>query len=175
MRYSSWLRWWLFVILTGVGLIISFSVGWLSMIYNSDVTKLSVVIGVIYVVMTIWIGMSTYQASKLESGSEKLKKLNREQKVSWFVAAMFLSLGMIGTLVGFIIMLKDGFSNMDVSNAATMQKVMSSIAVGMGTALYTTLVGLIAGIGIRIQAFNLQYHLDSLEPDDRRYDWKKEE
>ncbi len=62
---------------------------------------------------------------------KKLDKLEKEQEIGWFVADQFLNLGMVGTLIGFILMLNGGFTDMDVTNVSAMQNVIAKIALGM--------------------------------------------
>jgi len=69
----------------------------------------------------------------------------------WFVADSCMSLGMIGTVIGFIFMLGSSFENIDPSNIVAMKSVISDMAKGMSTALLTTLSGLIATLMLRVQ------------------------
>ena len=75
---------------------------------------------------------------------------------------MFLSIGMIGTVIGFISML-GGFSSLDVNNAETVQGLIKELGSGMSTALYTTLVGLVCSVFLKIQYFNLAQGIESVE------------
>jgi len=63
---------------------------------------------------------------------------------------------MVGTVTGFLYMLGTAFENIDVSNTQTLQDALSNMAIGMSTALYTTLTGLIASIIIKIQLVNYE-------------------
>ena len=71
-----------------------------------------------------------------------------------------LTLGMIGTVAGFILMLGDSFSNIDTSNPETLKAALAAMAVGMSTALYTTLIGLICAQLTKVQLINLESTLD---------------
>ena len=75
---------------------------------------------------------------------------------------LFLSIGMIGTVIGFISMLS-GFSGLDVDNAETVQDLIKQLGQGMSTALYTTLVGLVCSVLLKIQYFNLNQGIESIE------------
>jgi hypothetical protein len=57
-----------------------------------------------------------------------------------------LTLGMIGTVAGFIYMLDTSFSKMDPQNVVSLQGVLSKMGVGMSTALYTTAAGLVCSL-----------------------------
>ena len=92
--------------------------------------------------------------NQLESGSkyqEGLKTVNH----GWLWSDVVLSLGMIGTVVGFMVMLS-GFAVADFSNAESTQELIAQLGYGMSTALSTTLVGLIASVILKLQFFMLE-------------------
>ncbi len=80
-------------------------------------------------------------------------RLKGPQEIGWFVADMMLKLGLLGTIIGFIFMLGSvaTISDFDVN---TMQEILRHMSSGMGTALYTTLAGLVASI-----LATMQYHM----------------
>ena len=49
---------------------------------------------------------------------------------------------------------------LDVSNAAALQQALSDMAIGMSTALYTTLIGLVCSLIIKVQLVNLEVALN---------------
>jgi len=71
-----------------------------------------------------------------------------------------LSLGMIGTVVGFIYMLTTVFIDLNVEDTASVQEALGMMATGMGTALWTTLVGLIASVLLKLQLVLVDEHVD---------------
>ena len=66
-----------------------------------------------------------------------------------------LKLGLIGTVIGFIIML-GSLSNITTFDVSLLQGVLTTMGSGMGVALYTTLSALVTGVFIAIQYFNLE-------------------
>jgi biopolymer transport protein ExbB/TolQ len=78
---------------------------------------------------------------------------------------MLLTLGMIGTVAGFIYMLSSSFSEMDPQNVVSMQGVLAKMSCGMSTALYTTAAGLVCSLLLKLQLFNFTHHLDYLSTD----------
>ncbi len=56
-----------------------------------------------------------------------------------------IKMGLLGTIVGFILMLAS-VSNITDFDVTTMQKILSYMSSGMGTALYTTLAGLVCSM-----------------------------
>jgi len=57
-------------------------------------------------------------------------------------------------------MLGTAFENVDVSNTITLQNALSDMALGMSTALWTTLIGLICSLIIKVQLVNLEVALN---------------
>jgi hypothetical protein len=78
-------------------------------------------------------------------------------------ANIFSGLGLIGTVIGLIAVMKSGFENIDVENQQTVKTAISNIGVGTGIALYTTLVGLICNILLKIQYGLLEKHYANVD------------
>lgn len=150
---KSVLKWWLIFCLTilGIGTSIYFDVH--KSLYDADITRLSFLILFIFGCTSIWIGSLTYKVGVLED-------YNQRSEVGWFISESCLALGMVGTVTGFLIMLGTAFANVDVSNAVTLQKALSDMAVGMSTALWTTLIGLVCSLVIKVQLVNLEVALN---------------
>lgn len=123
-------------------MILSGAVTWyfsfINFLYANDFTKLSFVIIAILFFTTLIIGYKYY-------------KNNHDFEIEWFTSEVVISLGMIGTVVGFIFMLYAAFSELSVDDSAKLQQSMMLMAKGMGTALLTTLVGLISSVLIKCQ------------------------
>ena len=150
---QSILKWWLIFCLTllGFGTATYFDVH--KILYEADVTRLSYLIISIFICTSIWIGIKTYKVGKLMDYDQKVD-------VGWFISESCLALGMVGTVTGFLIMLGTAFENVDVTNTATLQQALSDMAVGMSTALWTTLVGLVSSLIIKVQLVNLEVALN---------------
>tara|TARA_B100000408_G_C10221979_1_gene191465 strand:- start:149 stop:616 length:468 start_codon:yes stop_codon:yes gene_type:complete len=149
---QSFLKWWLIICITLIGVLMAVYFDMHEHLYNSDQTKISILILFIFVCSTVWIGNKTYSVA-----------VNHEyesSEVGWFIAETCLALGMVGTITGFLLMLSTTFSNIDVSDVATLQRALADMALGMSTALYTTLIGLISSILIKIQLINLEVVID---------------
>ena len=121
--------------------------------------------------MTDYIG-DVYLTNKVSSNSEDSNatsdlinvyesRLKGPQEIGWFVSDMMLKLGLLGTIIGFIFMLGSvaNIADFDVSN---MQKILQHMSTGMGTALYTTLAGLICSILSALQYHMIDKHVDEL-------------
>ena len=148
VRPVKLLKWWLIFCLTmlGLGTAIYFDIH--TRLYNSDITKLSFLILMIFTFTSIWNGRKTYNLD--------VNGKNSQTEVGWFIAESCLALGMVGTVTGFLFMLGTAFENIDVTNSKTLQDALSFMAVGMSTALYTTLIGLISSLIIKVQLVNYE-------------------
>ena len=75
-----------------------------------------------------------------------------EKKISYGVIAsdITLKLGLLGTIIGFILMLKP-IADLNSTSPENLKIALSSMSSGMAVALYTTLTGLIISTLIRIQ------------------------
>ena len=143
------LKWWLIFCLILIGFGASYHFNLHTLLYHADVTKLSFLIIVIFIFTSVWIGRKTYDLETSTGIDEKID-------VGWFIAETCLALGMVGTVTGFLYMLGSAFENIDISNTQTLQDALASMAKGMSTALYTTLIGLISSIIIKIQLVNYE-------------------
>ena len=75
-----------------------------------------------------------------------------EKKISYGVIAsdVALKLGLLGTIIGFILMLKP-IADLNSTSPEDLKIALSSMSSGMAVALYTTLTGLIVSTLLRIQ------------------------
>ncbi|MBS83102.1 MAG: hypothetical protein CMD65_03095 [Gammaproteobacteria bacterium] len=97
--------------------------------------------------------MSRY---KLKSGiNDELNKnfefeITKPLEIGWLMSDLLLKLGLIGTVIGFIIMLNSVtlIENFDLT---MMQDLLKKMSGGMKVALYTTLTGLVTSILLSMQ------------------------
>jgi biopolymer transport protein ExbB/TolQ len=80
--------------------------------------------------------------------------LRQGHEFGWFVADLLLSLGLLGTVVGFIMMLGP-IAALDATDHTAVKVALASMSGGMAVALYTTLAGLVGGMLLKIQSFLL--------------------
>jgi hypothetical protein len=71
-----------------------------------------------------------------------------------FVSDTLMKLGLLGTIIGFIIMLAP-IATLDAADKVSMKSSMGLMGDGMAVAMYTTLAGLIGSILVRIQYYML--------------------
>ena len=151
---QSFLRWWLMFCLLALGGFVLFKLGLFVDLYNADASKLSFLILGLFTMMTMYIGMLTRRNMKDRVPS------NAQLNTCWFAADALPTLGMIGTVIGFLMMLGLAFTNLDVTEVASVQEAIKTMALGMSTALVTTLVGMAGGLLLKVQLVNLENAMD---------------
>jgi len=63
-------------------------------------------------------------------------------------------------VTGFILMLSGAFIDLDVSDVVSIQAALVKMSLGMSTALYTTLMGLLCSLAIKVQLVNIERQLE---------------
>ena len=134
-----------------VGVQAAYYYGAIQLLYTADVTKLSIVITGIFVWQSLCCAFSLYHVTKYG----RANSLNRNLERGWFYSDIVLSIGMVGTVIGFIMMLT-GFSDLNFEDTSEVQALISKLGYGMSTALATTLVGLISSVVLKLQFFLLE-------------------
>ena len=142
------LKWWIQVSCIVFGSVVAYQLGWWHALWDADITKISIgILGVFAVTMLLTGYLSkNYQDKKSQALGNYV----------WFASEAMITLGMIGTVAGFLLMLGTAFSNLDVTNIANIQAAIADMAIGMSTALSTTLVGLICSILTKAQMVILE-------------------
>ena len=151
------LKWW-FLFCTQIALsTVAYHFGFFHHLYREDTTRIGFFILAILILTTLWIGKRVYSLKKnWEGPQEAIECLSP----GWFVAESCLVLGLIGTVTGFILMLGTAFTELDVTNIVSVQGALVKMSLGMSTALYTTLVGLISSLVIKIQLVTIERQVE---------------
>jgi len=138
---SILLRWW-FLLCTQVALgTVAYHFNFFHHLYREDTTRIGFFILGILILTSLWVGKKVHSLKfKWEGPEDAIDKLSS----GWFIAESCLVLGLIGTVTGFILMLGTAFTELDVTNITSVQNALIKMSLGMSTALYTTLVGLIS-------------------------------
>jgi len=160
-RHSIFLKWWWFFTLIISLTIVLIGFGVHEDLWTQDKTKLSFLILVIFYGMTFHCGYESWKLSQLANGDiRKLENIDTRHEPGWFASDVLLTLGLIGTVSGFILMLAGAFGNLNIANVSSVQTALANMAVGMSTALYTTLTGLITSTILKVQYFRLDQDLE---------------
>lgn len=139
MKVSSMMKWWLAFNAGLIAIVLSEIYGdVLTKMYNADATMLTSGIIVLTILTSIGIGFD-------------IKNVEKTKDLYWFMSDAVLSLGMVGTLFGFLLVLGSTFTEIDTSSTESMTNAIAILASGMSTALVTSLVGLIASLWLKTQ------------------------
>ena len=145
---SILLRWW-FLFCTQISLgVVAYHFEFFSHLYREDTTRIGFFILGILILTTLWLGKKIHSRSK-------------DFSAGWFIAESCVVLGLIGTVTGFILMLGTAFTELDVTNITSVQNALIKMSLGMSTALYTTLVGLISSLAIKIQLVTIERQIEN--------------
>jgi hypothetical protein len=137
---TPFVKWWMIFISSILGFYFAYVGGLINTLWEIDSFKISFIIIAIYMLNSLKCGMLTWR-------HRDLYDMDRVTSSGWFWAENCFTLGLIGTVVGFIQMFDGGSSA---------EALIESIKAGAGTALYTTLFGAVCGILLKLQWFNLE-------------------
>lgn len=143
------LRWWTMISVQALIFVAIAGFGYLTTIWGGDKSYLSSLIFVIYIVATALVGVWHLTDTPSKNIDEKLK-------LGWFTAESLLALGMIGTVIGFLILLSTSFNSININDPMSLKATLGIMANGMGTSLYTTLAGLVCSLFLKGQLINLE-------------------
>ena len=137
-KHKQFISWITFVSLAVLGVVYAETFGFLSMLIEGDLTGLVYCILAITVATTIQIGIYNIGNSPVRGWVE-------------YTTDLTVTLGLLGTFIGFGIVLSTNLL-VNLDNVGEINKILSSLSSGiMGTALYTSIVGIICSIFIRLQ------------------------
>lgn len=188
---SPFNHWLILIGLILFGFYIANDYGFLELLLHNDATYLSSIIIIIFLITSLLSGLALYQLSNSIQATQKnatttpthkliapyqqliqnkqpeaaLEWLNHQIRSPfsnhWFIADLLLKLGLIGTVIGFILML-GAITDIEHLDISEMKNLLSVMSEGMKTALFTTLSGLIGGSLLGLQNNMLDNAADTL-------------
>lgn len=145
---NPFLRWWVAFSIMTVAMITTLVAGIGEFIHKSDSTFIS------WGILGVAFFASLHLGYKLKSYT-RAKLLNEDVQQDFKVTEYFIetctSLGLLGTIIGLIMMVVGAFADLDVTNQESVKESMLAMSEGIGTALVTTLVGLVCALLLRFQ------------------------
>jgi len=163
-KFNVFLRWVLYFSIILLGTFAAFTTGTVEKVNDLDFTKLSFVIYSLFMGCSIYTGFLTYKICKKsnEITNSEITDFEHKNGNNWFMSEAMFTLGMIGTVAGFIAVLSSKFTGINPNDINSTKAALSGMSAGMGTALYTTATGLICSLLLKFQAYNVSYFLDIL-------------
>nr|WP_259374467.1 MotA/TolQ/ExbB proton channel family protein [Calidifontimicrobium sp. SYSU G02091] len=164
---------WAWVLHTALALFVGWQVaragGW-TLLVERDPSRISLLIVALALAVTAWCGRRAWRLAReaapdgewarlwrLEGGGADPQAAQRlaershgPHETAWWFAASAIKLGLLGTVVGFIVM-ASRLAASQVFELAEVQLLLKQMTEGMAIALYTTLVGLVANLWLGLQ------------------------
>lgn len=164
------LLWWLVLLLFCFGFYIAWDLGFVGHVFTNDRSHLTKAIALLTIAASahaathiirysIILKQSAHHhhASTSDGLSEQdlrleivADRLRAPVEAGWFMVDLSIRLGLAGTIIGFILIFSSLTTDSIIGENA-LQQLLVSMSVGMGTALFTTLSGLIAATFLSIQ------------------------
>lgn len=130
--------WWVTVLASATAFYWAYFAGIVTKIWSDDVTMITSLLGLMYVVALAAIGFIAYTIKKRDN--------SKLIDAVWFGSEQMLALGMLGTVIGFIYLLSSGISSASVTDASSLAVLLANMSVGLGIALYTNAVGILSSL-----------------------------
>tara|TARA_B100001057_G_scaffold500183_1_gene613974 strand:- start:2526 stop:2996 length:471 start_codon:yes stop_codon:yes gene_type:complete len=146
MEQSLLYKWVALITITFFGFFILHMFDLWSALYDADKTKIS------FLIIIVWLIASAFVLYKIFKPKEVYDEM------LWFTAESMITLGLIGTVSGFLIMLYSSFEGIDVTSTESLTESLGQMATGMSTALTTTLVGLGSSLNLKCQLMIYEGH-----------------
>lgn len=148
---KHFVRWWLLMLAIGVAVFWGFHTGIIQAITSVDVTHLTSINAVLFLLVSGVLGYTTYNLGPYNTESAK-----KALRLGHFMSAFCMSIGLLGTVIGLIIMLQTQVQGVNTGDASSMLALVMTVMTALGTALYTTAVGIGTAMLIQLQCFNLE-------------------
>ncbi|WP_162910960.1 MotA/TolQ/ExbB proton channel family protein [Azohydromonas sediminis] len=164
---------WAWVLHAALALFVGWQVaragGW-ALLVERDPSRISLLIVALALAVTAWCGRRAWRLAReaapdgewarlwrLEGGGADPQAAQRlaershgPHETAWWFAASAIKLGLLGTVVGFIVT-ASRLAASQVFELAEVQLLLKQMTEGMAIALYTTLVGLVANLWLGLQ------------------------
>ena len=135
----------------------------ISTMIEGDLSHISVLIMILYILMSAFVGRLCYLSDKISKDS-KIKRvkekdyLTKRADVGWFAAEHFFSLGLLGTIIGLILATQ---GSLDSSTPTS--EIVAGLKKGLNTAFYPTVCGIVFSLPLQVQLMILKFKLEKKE------------
>ena len=141
--------------------------GLMGLLLEGDKSRLSWLIIAIWAVMSArWLYLLRWVQSQDDSPAARSEVSEAREAMmarwlnhGWFAADSVLKIGLLGTIIGFILMLSP-IASLASFDPGSLQAALGQMSGGMAVALYTTLTGLVVNIVLR---FQFQFLADAMQ------------
>jgi len=157
---TTFTKWFLLNSVVVTAVFFAETLGAVSLMIHNDVSHLTIVIMILYVVMSGVVGRLCYLSDKISK--DNLKKARKEKEyltrrgeVGWFAAEHFFSLGLLGTVFGLCVA-----TTTNLNAEAQVSDIVSGLKEGLHTAFYTTICGIVFSLPLQVQLMILKFKLE---------------
>ena len=147
-QYKPFYLWWVFLLLTVTGVFWAAHQGFVYDIWMKDVTYATSFIALIFVYSTAVLGYVSWYISNTKNWDPIRHLVDRV----WFLSDIEMGIAIIGTGLGLILLFNVN-SNINVSDPAALQQLVTHLWSTLGVAFYPNALGLITSILLRLMVF----------------------
>ncbi len=156
---KTFTKWFLFNAMALTAIFFAQTKGAISLMVQNDVSHLTIVIMILYVAVSAFIGNLCYLADRAKErtigGIDKKSNLSRRAEVGWFAAEHFFSLGLLGTVFGLCVA-----TSTSLNEGTEISDIVSGLKTGLNTAFYTTICGIVFSLLLQVQLMILRFKLE---------------
>jgi len=153
-KMTTFTKWFLLNAAVLTALVLVEQKGAISLVIKNDLSHISVLIMALYVGASAFVGKLCYLADRAKNERDR-EDLFKRSDVGWFAAEHFFSLGLLGTIIGLTIATRTSFQD-----TLTISEVVNGLKVGLNTAFYTTICGIVFSLPLQVQLMILKHELD---------------
>ena len=155
---TTFVKWFLLNAVFLTAIFFSETKGAISLMVKSDVSHLTIVIMMLYVVMSAYVGKLCYLADRLDTKKVEndAQYLTKRAEVGWFTAEHFFSLGLLGTVFGLCVA-----TSTSLNEGTEVSDIVSGLKTGLNTAFYTTICGIIFSLPLQAQLMILRFRIEN--------------
>lgn len=157
---NVFLQWALMATLIALGATIAGTLGWFKHLFGSDPTHVTYVTVSVFVLATAWCGNLAWQLAN--GGVPKVIDVRLQH--ARFASSLCVSVGLIGTAIGYYIMLKNGNAMGDPS------EIIKAAFANTSIAIVNTIFGAVCGVLLEVQAHFIDNALEHQMLDDEDVD-----
>jgi|TARA_R110000824_G_scaffold100186_1_gene238246 hypothetical protein len=145
--------------------------GAFSTMVANDVSGITLLIMVLYVLMSAYVGRLCYLSDRMSEKrrGDARKYLFKRSDVGWFAAEHFFSLGLLGTIFGLCVA-----TATNLSESASVSQVVAGLKHGLNTSFYTTICGIIFSLPLQVQLMILKHKLEEEDKEEAKEEDRKE-
>ncbi len=148
-KLKPFLMWWIVFVTSLIGFGLASQYGLIEQLWVVDISKISFLILSIYLIFSPICGWIAWNINKFN--------MTKYLGIGWFIAGTFVILGLIGTLIGFIIAFSELISISGSISTAEIKDMIQVLGSGLGVAFTTTLVGFICSLLLKIQLVIIEF------------------